>query len=596
MTLKQIITLLCLMGAFLVGHCGYPSYQECEIEKTKLMCFPQSSQPGSYLHPSVLRYIDKKQVSSVFEIGSRDALDAIRLSLYYKCHVFAFECNPECLVLCRLNAGQTPNVTVVDKALWDKNGSIDFYPIVNREGKIHDPGSSSCFSLLSKHLEHYAQEKISVSAIRLDHWMRENVLKKADLICMSVQGASLKVLQGMGNLIKDTKYIVTRCEIQNLYEGECLLPELTAFLKKKGFEKVLTDMPFDYLFVNKKYLNPHSKKEKSGFFRNLFASKAHDPTKSARHAISYEYCPGRFGDKILGYSHARYLSYTTGLPFLSRPFPNSEHLGIEYKSASFAEKAKQYSQVFHIRSADTLTEFFRRVQDPNTPPTLFMVDYFPADISEWDWPYTWWTSALVIPWHEKGFANYLRKSLEPKIPVPDFTMKGRLNVADHIRHLSGPDTDETSRKSFPLKVPSLDYHERQIRRVYEWNGQRPMHVFIFSDTKTPLEFLEQIKSRFPTEDILFNIQVLEHPDVNYVVQDFFAMQKFDVLITTQSNLSMMASRLADFDMIISPVHAIGEYPNSQIDRIQLITRKSDWFPYEVNTILRENLPNTGPKR
>ncbi len=34
------------------------------------------------------------------------------------------------------------------------------------------------------------------------------------------------------------------------------------------------------------------------------------------------------------------------------------------------------------------------------------------------------------------------------------------------------------------------------------------------------------------------------------------MQKFDVLITTQSNFSMMASRLADFDMIISPVHAL----------------------------------------
>ncbi len=592
---KQALVLLYAMLLANLGHGkGYPDYQECTLENAKLICFPQSSSPGSYLHPSVLTYIDKKQVSSIFEIGSRDALDAIRLSLFYKRHVYAFECNPECLVLCKLNAEQTPNVTLVDKALWDGDGEIDFYPILNREGKIHDPGSSSCFQLLSKHHEHYSQAKISVPAIRLDQWMNENNLKSVDLICMSVQGASLKVLQGMGKLIKKTKYIITRCEVENLYEGECLLPELSAFLKENGFEKVPTDLPFDYMFVNKHCLA--QKEESRSFFRTLFGSRSTDLTTQARHAISYEYCPGRFGDKILGYSHARYLSYATKLPFLSRPFPNSEFLTIEYQSIPFAENAKQYCQIFHIKSADTLAEFFRKIQDPNTPPTLFVVDYFPADTSEWDWPYTWWTSALVIPWKEKAFANYLRKSLQPKIPIPDFTVTGRLNVADHIRHLSGPDTAEASPKCFPLKMPSLNYHERQIRRVYEWNGKRPMHVFIFSDTKTPLEFLEQIKGRFTSEDILFNIQALEKPDVNYVVQDFFAMQKFDVLITTQSNLSMMASRLADFDMVISPVHAVGEYPNSEVDRIQLITKKSDWFPYELNTVLRENLPNRGPKR
>ncbi len=314
---------------------------------------------------------------------------------------------------------------------------------------------------------------------------------------------------------------------------------------------------------------------------------------SEYHAISYEYCPGRFGDKILGYSHARYLSYITQIPFLSRSSSNkdyllSDHLMTDYESFPFQEKARHYSQVFHIKSSDTLAEFFRMIQEPGTPPTLFMVEYFPSDVFEWNLTPSW-TTALVIPWKEEGFANYLRKSLQPKIPIPDFTVEGRLNVADHMRDLSGGDVDHISRRFLPLKHPYIDYHERQIRRVYEWSGKKPMHVFIFSDTKTPLEFLEQIKSRFPHEDILFKIQVLEQPDVNYVVQDFFAMQKFDVLITTQSNFSMMASRLADFDMIISPVHGVGEYPHFQIDRIQLITKKSAWFPFELNTILQENL-------
>lgn len=316
---------------------------------------------------------------------------------------------------------------------------------------------------------------------------------------------------------------------------------------------------------------------------------AADLSPASSHGISYEYCAGRFGDKILGYAQARYLSYITGLPFLSRPFPNSQYLTIEYQALPFEEQVKHYQRIYHIKSAETFTEFFRQIRDPQTPPTLFMVDYFPSDISEWDWPSTWWTSALVIPWKDENFANYLKKSLEPKMKIPDFTVEGRLNVADHIRFLSGQDGID-SLISFPLKHPNFDYHERQIRRVYELNGKKPMHVFLFSDTKTPLMFLEQIRKRFSQEDILFNIQVLENPDINYVIQDFFAMQKFDVLIATQSNFSMMASRLGDFDMVIFPVHAIGEYPHSQIDRIQLMSKKSNWFPYELNVILRENLP------
>jgi hypothetical protein len=67
------------------------------------------------------------------------------------------------------------------------------------------------------------------------------------------------------------------------------------------------------------------------------------------------------------------------------------------------------------------------------------------------------------------------------------------------------------------------------------------------------------------------------------------MQEFQVLIATQSNFSMMASRLGSFDMVIYPVHSIGTYPNVEIDRVQLITKKSDWFPYEITTTLRENL-------
>ena len=69
---------------------------------------------------------------------------------------------------------------------------------------------------------------------------------------------------------------------------------------------------------------------------------------------------------------------------------------------------------------------------------------------------------------------------------------------------------------------------------------------------------------------------------------FFAMQKFDVLIATQSNFSMMASRLTSFDMVFCPVHHIGKFPKFSIDRVQVISKKSAWFPYELNVIMKED--------
>lgn len=231
----------------------YPSYKEVEVMEDQLKYFPESCGYGAYLDSRVTQFIDKNEISSILEVGSRDARDAIKLSQYYKSHVFAFECNPECQLICKCNVALTPNVTLVEKAVWDKSGVIDFYPIIPDQGKIRDPGSSSCFLLTEEKKTQYSQAKISVQAIRLDEWMQDNNFENIDLICMDTQGATLKILQSMGDYLKNTKYIVTECEVQCTYKEECLLPELVSFLNLNGFELVPALMEWDYLFVNKSY-------------------------------------------------------------------------------------------------------------------------------------------------------------------------------------------------------------------------------------------------------------------------------------------------------------------------------------------------------
>ncbi|HSX26204.1 MAG TPA: hypothetical protein VLE89_04265 [Chlamydiales bacterium] len=306
----------------------------------------------------------------------------------------------------------------------------------------------------------------------------------------------------------------------------------------------------------------------------------------AAHAITYE-GGDRLGDRLLAYSQARYLTYITQVPFLHRPFRYSDQMKIDYQAESYEEKFRSFHFQYTIRSGDELLEFFRRIQNPNTPPTLFILDYHPTEITEWDKDSSRSVLFNVPWWQDREFFNYLHASTAPNIPIPDLTVEGRLNVAAHVRTLSGGDTVDTSTLAFPLKHTNTDYHKRQIRRVYEYNRRRPMHVFLFSDTKEPLALLEEFRNSFRGEDIIFNTRVLEQPDTQHAVEDFFAMQKFNVLIATQSNFSMMAARVGDYDMVIFPIRAIGVHPNSHIDRVQLVTRKSSWFPYQLDITLKD---------
>jgi hypothetical protein len=317
-----------------------------------------------------------------------------------------------------------------------------------------------------------------------------------------------------------------------------------------------------------------------------FLIASSDTELAKRHALTYDEGGGRFGDRILVYAQARYLSFLTEIPFLYRPFIYSDQLIIEHNAEPYDKYAQRFKNKFHINSAGTFSEFLCLIRNPNIPPTLFVVDYFPSDIFEWNMDSTR-SIALEIPWHEQQFAQYLKSSLSPRIPIPELRKPGRLNVADHVRALSGDDTPETSIRYLPLKVPTFEYHKRQIRKVYNWNLKKPMHVFVFTDSKNPQHILQEFRKSFRHEDITFDVHIRSNVDTDYPVEDFFAMQQFDVLIATQSNFSMMASRLKKFDMLIFPVHVSGQYPNWVLDRIQVITKKSDWFPYEINTTLKE---------
>jgi len=212
---------------------------------------------SDYLRERFLRHIDKDSIDTIFEIGSRDAVDAILLRDAFDARVYAFECNPEALAVCRENLKDEHDIRLVENAAWCENGPIRFYPVIETlvEGQRipTNIGASSCFRARSDYHQRNIQTEIVVEAIRLDDFCRAEQLTRVDLVCMDVQGAALQVLQGMSETIEKTRYLISELEQKEIYHHQSLFPEVCQFLTAKGFrltEEAARDGWFsDYMFI-----------------------------------------------------------------------------------------------------------------------------------------------------------------------------------------------------------------------------------------------------------------------------------------------------------------------------------------------------------
>jgi FkbM family methyltransferase len=187
------------------------------------------------------RGVDLGTFATVFDVGSRDALQAIELSgLFPNARVVAIECNPNTLELCRQNVAPHPRVTLVEKAINSHTGRCQFHPI-DRERTVTswpdgNPGASSLFLATGDYPpEQYVQSTVEVDCIRLDDLCEQLGIEVVDLIWMDLQGAELLALQSAGALIEKTRYIFTEVSYRPIYRGQCLFDEVDTFLEARGF-------------------------------------------------------------------------------------------------------------------------------------------------------------------------------------------------------------------------------------------------------------------------------------------------------------------------------------------------------------------------
>lgn len=167
--------------------------------------------------------------TSIVEIGSRDGLDAHELANYFRlndleCHVF--EANPAQAKKIKFDY---PLMHVYPNAVSDIKGPVTF------NVELENLGASSLFSRVTPK-EH--MQVITVDAIRMDDWIKEENIHCIDVCKIDVEGASLKVLNSFGDSINIVNSIQIECEHQPVWKDGDQFPQVKEWLEAHGFVMV----------------------------------------------------------------------------------------------------------------------------------------------------------------------------------------------------------------------------------------------------------------------------------------------------------------------------------------------------------------------
>ena len=207
----------------------------------------------------------------IFEFGSRFGEDTVSIAKNFpNACIYAFECNPNTVETCRKNCAQYSNIILTEKAISNKDGVIDFFPvdidasICSNEAAAH--GSSSLLKLdydkktaQILNANFVQQNVVTVKTTTLKNFMDEHKINRIDFMWMDIQGAEMMALEGLGEDIDKVTTIYTEVNFRQMYAGQSFFKDINKFLIDRNF--ILAGFKDYYkthanaIYVNKKSEN-----------------------------------------------------------------------------------------------------------------------------------------------------------------------------------------------------------------------------------------------------------------------------------------------------------------------------------------------------
>lgn len=195
---------------------------------------------------SYIQYLNKigydaKKPAIILDVGSRDCGESLELSRAFpNARIFAFECNPQTLPICRSVCADCSAITLCPYAVNSYDGECTFYPIdparTRTTWKDGNPGASSLFRANGAYpAETYVQNEIQVPCRRIESVLKEHGVDHVDLIWMDLQGAELIALESLGPYLDRVHSIHTEVTHRAMYTGQNMFSDIHDFLVARGF-------------------------------------------------------------------------------------------------------------------------------------------------------------------------------------------------------------------------------------------------------------------------------------------------------------------------------------------------------------------------
>ena len=186
--------------------------------------------------------------NTIVEVGSHDCTDAIYLCKKFpESNVISFECLPSGIEQCEANiasSGLQDRIKLIKCAAGSVEGSTKFYPYMAEDEDENTGAASSVYV----HVDNKNTQSITVQMRRIENVLKENKIRAVDLLCMDTQGSELHVLKGMGDMLKDVKYIQTELPtgINGMYQDAPTKVETLQYLSDFGFELIYNSSETTY--------------------------------------------------------------------------------------------------------------------------------------------------------------------------------------------------------------------------------------------------------------------------------------------------------------------------------------------------------------
>lgn len=254
----------------------------------------------------------------------------------------------------------------------------------------------------------------------------------------------------------------------------------------------------------------------------------------------------RFGDALLNYMHAKWISYRYEIPFYYAPFIYSNLLLLDAAEQCLNKKLKKIlsKRILGVNGLDTIE------QNSYQNKILFSVSYFPE--CNWELKKYPYSNYFPVDWDDTNFISLLRAFIQPKHPIPKLDLpKDRVTIALHVRRGGGYD-DKFWLDALPLKFPPDSYYIKQVREIHRLVNYQPLYIYIFTDDQDPQSIAKKYQDQLTDVEAVFAFRSQGNRHDANVLEDFFNMMEFDCLIRAESNYSFIVGRLGNFKIEINP--------------------------------------------